>query len=134
MSDELKPIRDPQKEIKMKIVDGTDMLQNCYFYPTDEHGVFLLSTEDDHTLAVVTDGQPFMFKHDGYIWKVPNPQPNAEPFRINRRAASGSWWNNSGNRPHSKERGSSTDEDGTFTAMASGGAEEDTNAASAGAY
>lgn len=125
MSDhELKPIRDPEKEIKMKTVKGTDKLTDCYFYPTDERGVYLLSTKDDETLAVVANGQPFMFEHDGLVWRVPNPEPGSEPFEITHMHARGSWWNN-GPRIEGEEGG-------TFTAQASGGVEQDASAASAG--
>lgn len=124
MSDhELKPIRDPQKEIRMKTVLGTDKLSDCYFYPTDVPRVYVLSTQDDETLAVVTDDQPFMFEHAGFVWKVPNPKLGSEPFHITRMHASGSWWNNA---PDIKG-----EEGGTFTAQASGGADEEVSASSA---
>ena len=130
MSDKLKPTRDPEKEIKMKKVRGTNMLTNLYFYPFDD--VFLLSTEDEVTLAVVTSGQPFMFEHDGLLWKVPNPEPGSEPFKIDHAHAHGSFWNNGKGLGEGIKEG--IEEGGTFTAQASGGAEEDANAASAGAY
>ena len=131
MSDhELKPIRDPEKEITMKTVKGTNKLKDCYFYPTDVDGVFLLSTKQEETLAVVTNEQPFMFEFDGLVWKVPNPMPGSEPFSIDRRAARGSFWNNGAGPDH----GEGEEEGGTFTAQASGGVEEDASAASAGAY
>lgn len=125
-----KPLRDPKKEITMKRVQGTNMLNDCYFYPTDVQGIFLLSTKADETLAVVTDGEPFMFEHHGFVWKVPNPEAGSEPFSINTEIARGSFWNNSvrGGEREGWEEG------GTFTAQASGGAEEDASAASAGAY
>jgi hypothetical protein len=130
MSDHnLNPLRDPKKEIVMRAVKGTNKLNECYFYPTDVKGVYLLSTRQDQTLAVVTDGQPFMFQHDGLVWKVPNPLLGSEPFSINHELARGSFWNNG----VGFEQGEGWEEGGTFTAQASGGV-EDANAASAGAY
>jgi len=69
-----------------------------------------------------------MFEHDGLIWQVPNPQPLSEPFSINDLIATGSFLNNRVGLGDGEEEG------GTFTAQASGGADEDANAASAGAH
>ena|SRR5690349_12515392 len=109
------PIKDSKKKIKMKTGEGAsfDKLKSCFFYPvSDANGVYLLCNEFDVTLTVVTNNQPFMFEHDGLIWKVPNPQPGSEPFSIDNQVAKGSWWNNDPTKTN--------DDTGTFSAQTSG--------------
>jgi hypothetical protein len=125
----LKPLRDPNRIIMIDSGKGTglDMLIGCTFYPTDEKGTYLFSGKHDENLAVVTSGQPFMFEHDGLIWKVPDPNdPNAEPFRIDDELASGSYRNN--------QKSFAQDDSGTFIAKGSGSGEGgEASASSAGA-
>jgi hypothetical protein len=139
----LNPPKDPRKEITINKGEGFtfDKLKDCFFYPVKGlEGIYLLCSKHDEILAVVTSGQPFMFEHDGLIWKVPNPEPGSEPFTINTPApggspvqvggdpvqfASGSWWNN--------DPTITTDDTGTFSAQSSGGADEDASASYAAA-
>ena len=123
----LKSLKDPKKEITIHKGEGVsfDKLKDCYFYPTKLNGIYLLCSKHDENLAVVTSGEPFMFDHDGIIWKVPNPQPGSEPFRIDNQAASGSFWNDDPSLP--------SDDTGTFSAQSSGGADDDASASYAAA-
>ena len=128
---ELQLPKDSKKKITINKGEGVtfDKLKDCFFYPVkglDE--VYLLCSKHDETLAVVTSGQPFMFEHDGLIWKVPNPEPGSEPFTISTQGgggspvqfASGSWWNN--------DPTITADDTGTFSAQSSGGADGDASA------
>jgi hypothetical protein len=129
-----RPVRKPLEEIRMKKVFGTQRLKDLYFYPTDEtdaEGIFLLSNKHDETLTLVKSGQPFIFEHDGLVWRVPNPQEGSEPFSIDREIATGSFSNNAKSF-FGKPEYPDIEEDGTFTAQA-GGQDEDASAASAGA-
>lgn len=123
----LKPLKDPKKIITIHKGEGSsfDMLKDCFFYPTKLEGIYLLCSKHDENLAVVTEGEPFMFDHDGLIWKVPNPEPGAEQFKIDAEKASGSFWNNDPSVP--------AEDTGTFSAQASGGTVDDANASYAGA-
>lgn len=126
MSSNPKPelIRDEHRKIKIDTVSGghdKDELKQCYFYPTEENGVYIFCNKLDETLATgISSDKPFHFHHDGHLWKIPNPMPGAEPFLIDRRQASGSWWNDAPSREN--------EEGGTFTAQASGGADEEGSA------
>lgn len=121
----LRRVRDPKKIITINTVNGTKdkhKLKDCYFYPTDVDGAYLLCSEHNETLTVVASGQPFMFEHDGLIWKVPNPLPGSEPFTIVPGFASGSWQNN--------DVSITADDSGTFIAQGSGSAGGDDENAS----
>ena len=128
----LKLVKKPGKEIRIITQKGTDKLTDLYFYPVkdlpevkDAPDVYLLCDKHDDTLAVVANGQPFMFKHDDLIWRVPHPALGSEVFVIHELAARGSFWNNA---PEF-----TAEEGGTFTAQASGGADDDATASYAAA-
>ena len=105
--------------------DGIELL-DCFFFPTTTPGVYLFCTKDGVELAVdITAHKPFHFNLHGHRWTIPNPEPGSEPFTIDEHSARGSWRND-----HS---GDPAEEGGTFTAQASGGADEEESASSANA-
>ena len=127
-SDPAETTGDPQK-IKIDSVNGgkdKDELKGCYFLPTATPDVYNFYSKTGTLLASnVFSGATFSFmlpSHQSYTWTIPNPAPGSEQFSINTQAARGSWFNT--------DPSPMNDEGGTFTAQATGGADDGEESAS----